>query len=376
MTGSTLAGSPMHLIRHPMPRLLWCLLTLLCSAAAWAEVEAELQEAIDAVLVEHFEAEGPGAAVALLKNGELLATGFIGLADIEAGTPIDADTVFDLASVSKQFTATAILKLVGDGKLDVRKPLSVYVPNFEVRSPVRQVRVADLIFHTSGLADYTSDDWDGEDADFASLTTEDHLDWINQTEPREPPGVSFVYNNSGYALLALVVERVSGQRFHQFARNRLFAPAGMKSTAVMTDATRRFPRQASGYARDEEGNVEASYEPSVIAGDGNVFSTLNDMIAWMRILDGHKLLSPPQRRTLWAKGLLDNGRPVESEGSSYGYGWVIENGGRVSHSGSWSGTATYVLRDNPARVAVIVLSNDENSDVGAIAEAVAELAAE
>jgi CubicO group peptidase (beta-lactamase class C family) len=367
----------MTALRSPLRLVLsWLLLcgTVPPALAQDVEAEAEAEEAIQAVLAEHYEADGPGAAVAVLQGGELLAASFIGLADIDAEIPIDADTVFDLASVSKQFTATAVLKLAGEGKLDVRKPLSVYVPDFEVRSPVRQVRVADLIFHTSGLADYTSEDWEGSDEDFSALTTEDHLDWINQTEAEEPPGVNFAYNNSGYVLLALVVERVSGQRFHDFVRSRFFVPAGMRATAVMTDAKRRFPRQATGYFRNDDGSVEPSYDPSVVAGDGNVFSSLNDMIAWMRMLDHTRLLNPPQRRTLWARGLLDNGKPAESEGSGYGYGWFIEDGGRVAHSGSWRGTATYVLRDNPNQLSVIVLSNDENSDVGAVAEALAALA--
>lgn len=366
---------------HWRPVLRVCALTLLLLLSGTAAVQAqdeaedgsELDSAVQDLLAEHFEADGPGAAVAVLKGGAVRAKAAIGLADIEAGTPIDADTVFDLASVSKQFTATAILKLAADVKLDVRKPLSVYVSDFELRSPVRQVRVADLVFHTSGLADYSSEAWDGTDAEFAALTTETHLKWINETEPLQPPGVSYVYNNSGYALLALVVERVSGQRFDAYARDRLFLPAGMKSTRVYTRLGQRFPRQATGYKRSEDGSVEASSSPSVIAGDGNVFSTVNDLIAWNQALDGNRLLSPPQRRALWARGTLDNGRAIDNDGQGYGYGWVIEGQGRVSHSGSWYGTATYLLRDNPKKIAVIVLSNDENAAVSEIAEALAAL---
>lgn len=366
-------SSGTQVTRGPLYALLLVLALGAAGAVAQDDAEADLETHAQALLAEHFEADGPGAAVAVVQNGQVVLKTAIGLADIDAGTPIDADTVFDLASVSKQFTATAILKLVGEGKLDVRKPLSVYVPDFEVRSPVRQVRISDLVFHTSGLADYSGNAWDGTDEEFAALTTETHLDWINQTEPLEPPGVSHVYNNSGYALLALVVERISGQRFDAFARNRLFLPAGMKSTRVYTQLGQHFPHQALGYQREDDGSVEPAASPSVIVGDGNVFSTINDLIAWNLALDGTRILNPPQRRALWSKGTLDNGRPIDDDGVGYGYGWFIEAGGRVAHSGSWYGTATYLLRDNPKKVAVIVLSNDGNADVNAIAEALADL---
>lgn len=344
---------------------------LLCTSNCFA---GDLDEQADAVLAEHFSGEGPGAAVAVIEHGTVRASTAIGYADIEREILIDDRTLFDLASVSKHFTAAAALVLASDGALDVRRPVTDYVPDFAVESPSRPVQVLDLIHHLSGISDYTADDWGLSDAEFAKLSTETHLEWLNEQDPTEAPGTVYRYNNSGYVLLSLVVERVSGQTFADFAKARLFQPAGMRTAQVMDSHRLRFPRQAQGYKSDENGEYTLSTSPSSVTGDGNVYASLSDMVAWMRALDGNRVLDAAQKRTAWTNGRLDSGRPqTDEEGNGYGYGWVIESGGRVSHSGSWMGTATYVLRDQTSGVNVVVLSNDETADVAGIAEALAEL---
>ena len=328
----------------------------------------DYNEAADEILAEYFSDEGPGASVAVLQNGELLVETAIGYADVDAKIAIDSDSVFDLASVSKHFTGAAVLSLVKDRRLDVRQPVSKYLPDFVDSDQGRAVRVSDLLYHISGLPDYTSDDWDGSDSAFARLTTESHLRWMNQSDANELPGETYLYNNSGYVLLALIVERVSGQRFAEFARTRLFGPAGMRAARVMDRLGQRFPGQVSGYKSDDDGNFRPSSSPSSVTGDGNIFASLSDMTAWMRALDGNRVLDAAQKRSAWGNGRLDSGAPIDDEGSGYGFGWVIEGGGRVSHSGSWMGTSTFVLRDARSGVSVVVLSNDESADVQSIAE--------
>ena len=147
----------------------------------------------------------------------------------------------------------------------------------------------------------------------------------------------------------------------------------MTSTRVMDRADKRFRNQVTGYKADDDGEWIESSSPSAVTGDGNVFSCLTDMIAWMVALDGTTILNASQKRTAWARGRLDSGQVIDDEGSSYGYGWVIEDNNRVSHSGSWMGTSTYLLRDNSSGISVVVLSNDENAEVADIAEALAAL---
>lgn len=345
---------------------------LLCASDGRA---GDLDERADAVLAEHFSGDGPGAAVAVIQHGAVRARSVIGYADIEREIPIDAHTLFDLASVSKQYTAAAALLLAGDDALDVDQPVTDYVPDFAVESPGRPVRVIDLIHHVSGIPDYTADDWGLSDAEFAELDTETHLEWLNAQAATEAPGTVYRYNNSGYVLLSLVIERASGEHYADYARARLFQPAGMHDAQVMDSHRLRFPRQAQGYKRDEGGEYTRSTSPSSVTGDGNVYASLADMVAWMRALDGNRVLSATQKRTAWSNGRLDSGRALTDEdGNGYGYGWVIEADGRVSHSGSWMGTATYVLRDHASSTHVVVLSNDETADVASIAEALLDLA--
>jgi CubicO group peptidase (beta-lactamase class C family) len=346
------------------------LAALLAVAPAFAQ---DYNGAAEEILSEYFSNEGPGAAVAVLQNGEVLVETAIGYADVDAEIAMDSRSVFDLASVSKQFTGAAVLALAKDGRLDVRQPIRNYLPDFVDSDQGRAVRVSDLLYHISGLPDYTSDDWEGTDGQFARLTTESHLRWMNETEANELPGEVHLYNNSGYVLLALIVERVSGQRFADFVRTRLFGPAGMRTARVMDRLDQRFPRQVKGYESDDDGDFSPSSSPSSVTGDGNVFASLSDMIAWMRALDGNRVLDGAQKRAAWRNGKLDSGEPIDDEGSGYGYGWVIEEDGRLSHSGSWMGTSTYVLRDAESGVNVVVLSNDESADVESIAEALRAL---
>lgn len=352
---------------------LWIAALVPTSYSTAAQADDDLNAAAEEILSEHFAQDGPGAAIAVLVDGDVVIETAIGLADIDREIAIDSNTVFDLASVSKQFTAAAILLLESDGEVDPQDPVSTYVEDYSVTSPRREVRVEDLLWHTSGLADYTADDWEGSDEEFAELTPESHLEWLNETTPRRAPGLRYVYNNSEYVLLALIVERVSGQSFAQFATDRLFKPAGMRATRITDRLGMRFPHQARGYRSDDDDSISISESPSAITGDGNVFSSLADMIAWMRALDGDDVLSAAQKHRAWTSGSLDSGEPIDDDGDGYGYGWVTDDEGRVSHSGSWMGTSTYLLRDDAEAVSVVVLSNDESADVASIAEALADL---
>jgi CubicO group peptidase (beta-lactamase class C family) len=347
---------------------------LLAIAVPASAADAGLERRARQVLAEHVERDGPGVAAAVLERGELRLAVYRGLADIDTGTPIDGDTLFDLASVSKQMTAVAVLQLVGAGEIDLDAPVGEVIEDFAVPERGRAITPRDLLQHLSGLPDYSGDAFEDGDEAFRRLTTETHLDWLNQQRALRPPGRRFEYNNSGYALLALLVERASGQRFRDYLRGSLFAAAGMPRSEVLDRLDRRFPRQASGY-RSGDGEVEPSTLPTRITGDGNVYSSLTEMIAWCRALDGRVLLAPSLRRQLFENGSFDNGEPIDEEGDGYGFGWYLDGGGDGAyHSGSWYGSATYLARQPSTRRWVIVLSNDEDVDAGAIGEALLALA--
>jgi CubicO group peptidase (beta-lactamase class C family) len=343
--------------------------------APGAGIENTYAKEIRALVEAKFQRGGPGVAILVSRNGTAIHMAGYGLADVKAGTPITADSVFDLASVSKHMTGIAVLTLVEKAKLEIDKPVAEYLRDFKVPIKGRAVTVTDLVHHVSGLADYTSDDWEGSDEEFASLTNEAHLKWLNGTKPRRAPGIKYEYNNSEYALLALIVERISGRSFAQYARENLFAPAGMTHTFILDD-TAALPAEAvKGYATNSKGRVKRSSSPTVITGDGSVYTSVRELSLWDKALRAHRIISRRSQELAWSNGRYDNGNPIrDGDGDGYGFGWVIEkNGRRVSHSGSWNGTATYLLLDQKHGLTVAVLSNDDKADVGDLAEEILAL---
>ncbi|MDP9003462.1 MAG: beta-lactamase family protein [Verrucomicrobiota bacterium] len=340
-------------------------------AAPPNEHESEVRTLVE----NEIDISGPGVAVLVSRNGTPIHLAGYGLANIKARLPITPDSLFDLASVSKHMTGVAILTLVEQRKLKIDEPVAHYLKDFAVPQKGRPVKVADLLYHVSGLADYTGDEWDGSDEEFASLTTEAHLKWLNGTAPRRAPGVKYQYNNSEYALLALIVERLSKQTFACYVHDHLFAPAGMKHTVVL-DGTAKLPSSAVvGYETNDDGKVSLSSSPTVITGDGSVYTSVRDLALWDKALRDHIILNKQSQELAWSGGRYDNSKPIRDEdGDGYGVGWVIENKRHlVSHSGSWSGTATYLLLDLERGYTVAVLSNDEKTEVGHLAEKILTL---
>ena len=347
---------------------------LFANTAFGAPPPREHESEIRALIEDKFDLEGPGVAILVSRRGGPLHMAGYGMADVKARAPITPDSLFDLASVSKQMTAVAILKLAEKVKLKLDQPVARYVEDFAVPVKGRAITLTDLLHHVSGLADYTSDDWDGSDAEFASLTDEMHLKWLNRTKPRRAPGLKYEYDNSGYVLLALVVERVSGQSFTKYVQEQLFAPAGMGHTFIL-DGTAKLPKEAvQGYATNDKGKVRRSSMPTVVTGDGSVYTSIRELALWDKALRDHTVISQQSQELAWTNGHYDNGKPIRNEdGDGYGLGWVIEKNGTVSHSGSWNGTASYLLLDLKDGFTVAVLSNDEKADVGDLAEEIRNL---
>jgi CubicO group peptidase (beta-lactamase class C family) len=348
--------------------------TLDHQGAATEMAEDEISEDIDALLAARVASDQPGVAVLVMVDGQILYAAGHGVSDVEAQTPITPATVFDLASVSKQMTAIALLTLVEQGIVGLDNPIRDYLPEWEDLDGDNPVLVSHLLHHTSGLADYTGDAWDGSEADFAHLDLEAHLTWLNDQAPLDLPGVAFEYNNSGYALLALIVQRASGQPFASFMETAIFAPAGMTQTLVYEQLGQRVPNQATGYSVDDNGDIELASFPSVIAGDGNVFSSLADLARYDTALRQGTLVSAKTLALAFAPGELADGSPIEDDeedGESYGMGWQITPD-YAHHSGSWLGTSTYYRHYFEPEISVIVLSNDEAFDTIALGEDIAE----
>jgi CubicO group peptidase (beta-lactamase class C family) len=325
--------------------------------------------AIAAVMNNYVKSGEPGCTVGVLEGGTLTHAGAFGLADIARGKPLDSHAVFNLASVSKQFTAFALLLLEQQGKLKLDDPVVKHVP--ELAASARGVTLRQLMHHTGGLRDYIEllymrgrGDADG------STIHETVLALARQSAPNGKPGVEWDYSNSGYFLLGVVIARASGQSLAEFSRQRIFEPLGMKNTSVVDRYPDGIAALARGYRREGEAFVvdETGWEQ---VGDGQVHSDIHDLALWDENFYTGKVGGRALVERMYEVGLLN-------DGSSTGYAAglnVKESRGLtwVTHGGSWVGYRSSLIRVPADHFSVAVLCNRAELDAGEIGMDVAEI---
>lgn len=294
----------------------------------------------------------PGASVVVIRDGAVVADRSWGLADVEAGVAASRATNYRLASLSKQFTATAIALLVRDGRLRFDTPIGEVLPDLPAYA--RSVTVRHLLTHTSGLWDYEdfvpgSQTVQAKDRDVPALLARVDSTYF-------APGSAHRYSNSGYALLALIVERISGQRYADFLRDRIFAPLGMPGTVAHEAGISTVIRRAFGHSIHGGRVVRTDQSStSAVLGDGGIYSSIDDMIRWDRALDAGTLLTRAELDAMWTPARLTDGTVTR-----YGFGWFTEreNGSlRLSHHGETSGFTNFILKYPERRLTVLVLTN-------------------
>jgi CubicO group peptidase (beta-lactamase class C family) len=343
------------------PQLACALLAVVAVRGLAAGAEADLSRRVDQMVHRPVKPNGPGFAVLVVRGGTVVHSRGYGLANIKDKTPITAQTAFDLASVSKQFTALAVLILHERGKLSLEDDVRKHRPELPARSQGRQVTVRDLLQHTSGLPDYS------DLVDETRATNEDVLEAVVRHKRVRPAGNRHRYCNTGYVLAALVVERVSGKKLPAFLKQEVFGPLRMEHTTVCAGPART-PERARGYVRGAGGKLHPEPGLSPIYGDGSIFTTLEDMARWDAGLLAARLVKAETLRLAWKPGRLNNGKRF-----GYGLGWEMEPGQEklvVWHSG---GFATYICRHVDDDLTVVVLSNCSASDSEALDDRIAEL---
>jgi CubicO group peptidase (beta-lactamase class C family) len=307
----------------------------------------------------------PGAALAVVRNGKVVKIKGYGLASVEFSAPVTTDTVFEIGSVSKQMTAAGIMLLVEDGKVKLDEPISTYLP--ETPDAWNAVTVRHLLTHTSGIRSYTS-------LDGFELSRRVKIDgFIKQLSPYPlefTPGEKNIYSNSGYNLLAYIIQTQSGKPFMEFMRERIFRPLGMMRTAER-DPQYIIPLRAVGY--EWRGGRLAGRDGNLtdLMGAGSIVSTIEDMVKWEAALRGDKFLKPESRAEIWKQFAFNNGEP-----SSYGFGWRISDirGHKlIGHTGQTAGFGAAIFRYVENGVTVIALTNLGESGMGSmLATAVAK----
>ncbi len=352
----------------------------LAAGAAQAQVSAAQVDKVFAFVHAH----DPGCAVLVIKNGKPVYRKGFGLAELRAGRRINAETNFRLASLTKQFTAMAVMLLVHDGKLRYEEHLTDVFPDFP--SYGKTITIRQVLNHTSGLIDYEdimAKQYAGmADEKIPQISDAGVLALLkNETGTRFAPGTRWAYSNSGYVLLAQVVEKRSGMRFREFLRERIFEPLEMTGTIAHEKGKDEVSHRAYGYTRTA-GKWRQTDQSSTSAtlGDGGVYTSLTDLEKWNRALDNHTLLTAKEMQPALNPGTAPNGAPLQQVDGSlaplYGFGWFLDplhGHRRYSHYGETVGFRNAIQRFPDDRLTVIVLSNRAEVDAPALAEKVAEL---
>ncbi len=370
--------------RQPLSMVRWALLFL----TAVLPMRAADPHAIDAIFKPLISAHDPGMAVMVRKNDRTVFVAGYGVSNLSTGETITPATDFRLASVTKQFTAMAVMLLAHDGKLSYDETLAQIFPDFPTYG--RNITVRELLTHTSGLPDYEDlmgPQWTAEhqiqdDEVFALLK--------QQTKNKFAPGTRWAYSNSGYVLLGLIVAKVSGEPFPRFLGDRIFSKLHMASTLAYCKGKNTVPDRAYGYSRDDKGTFVPTDQSATSAtlGDGGVYSNVLDLAKWDDALRKRTLLqaadlapaftpvkladgSVPSWPLQPGEDNLEPGKPV-----SYGFGWFLDpyNGhARTWHFGTTSGFRTAIERFTRDDLSIIVLSNRTDLDPGSLALRVADL---
>jgi CubicO group peptidase (beta-lactamase class C family) len=311
-----------------------------------------LPQLLDAVLMDAGQQHQTADALLVIRNGAVLYKKAVGYADLERGVPANAQTNFRMASVTKQFTAAAILLLEKQGRLSLQQPLSDFFP--ELSGLGENVTLCQLLDHTSGLVDY-------EDRMPAYLSVQlldaDVLDLVKGVKDTYfPPGTAFRYSNTGYCLLALLVERASGQSFADFMKTQVFMPLGMEHSR-MYEAEEEIPNRAFGYALNEKDSLLFSDQSltSATKGDGGIYTSLDDYEKWFRFRQEKLAIEVEAAFPACEFALPD------LPDSFYGLGWfIVRRPGQplaLFHSGSTCGFSNMVMEIPEQNTLVVFFSN-------------------
>ena len=348
-----------------------CALLLGCAGGTLSgprTLPAADMRAVDSLFAAYDGPERPGASVVVIHEGRVVLRRAYGLADLQARTPTTPETNHRLASLTKQFTATAIMLLAEEGKLRYDDAVVDVLPGFPAH--LREVRVRHLLHHTSGIWDYEAFVPENHPV---QVKDRDVLELLSRADRTYfPPGSAVRYSNSGYAVLALIVERVGGMPFARFLRERIFAPLGMQSTVAYEAGISTVSRRAYGYVADANGFRPRDQSPtSAVLGDGGIYSSVAELVAWDQALEAHTLVSEATQRLAWTPAVLPDGTSAR-----YGFGWFIdEDGGRVrlSHHGETSGFTNAIVKYREPRLTVIVLTNRAGGEPWKLAQQLADL---
>jgi CubicO group peptidase (beta-lactamase class C family) len=333
-----------------------------------AAVSARADEVDDYVNAHLAQRHIPGLSLAVVRGGKVEKLAGYGLANVELNVPVTPDTMFQIQSVTKTFTSTAILMLVEEGKIALDDPVAKYLDG--TPESWNKITIRNLLSHTSGIKDFINEPT-------ASIRLDvSEEDVFKATTPRPlnfQPGEKYAYSNTNYHLLAMIIRKLTGKSYGVFLKERIFVPLGMTSTRI-NSLSDIIPNRASGYAwvKNRLQNGQYVAESILSYGGGGIVSSARDMAKWAMALNDERLLKKSSIEAAWTAMKFNNGGT-----STYGLGWGVGavNGHRVvDHSGAhMTGFTSFLIRYRDDDMAIVVLTNSRTADPGQIAMHIAGL---
>lgn len=341
--------------RNPTRRVLFLgALFLVASNPAWRCFAADpsFSEAAAQRLIDAVKGDTPGLAVLVARDGEILFQGGYGLADLEKKSPTTPETKFRIGSITKQFTAVAVLQLAEQGKLSLDDSLAKYFPDFPGGD---KVNFRHLLTHTSGLHSYT------DKPEFIGrvkqpINPAELIAWFQYDKPDFAPGEGFHYNNSAYFLLGEIVAKVSGKSFGDHLKATIFDPLEMSNTGIYVNSDAPSGMASSYSFVNEKFEPAFDWDMSWAGGAGAIYSTVGDLYRWNEALYGGRVLSDASLKAATTPVEL----PPNVDGMNYGYGLMMLNVKRlpaVGHGGGLNGWSSYLVRLPEQKCTVVVLAN-------------------
>jgi CubicO group peptidase (beta-lactamase class C family) len=333
--------------------LIWWLPTHFLSA----QVTHDQKKAVDRVFEEYNNTQSPGCAVAVIQDEKIIYKKGYGMADLERHVPIRTETVFYAGSISKQFVAACAQLLVEAGNLDISQPVQSYLIDFpEYKNPIT---IRHLIHHTSGIKDYFELlEKSGKNYLNQISTTEVYTLIKNQTELNFLPGERYAYSNSGYLMLAMIIEKVTGVPFAQYVKENIFEPLEMHHSMFLDNVNRLVPNRAWGYYKNIHGQIENRIMRFDLVGSGGLYTTVEDLARWDANFYESRIGSDAFIKKMLTSGRLNDGTDIK-------YAFAIRKSSFlglpvIGHSGSLGGYRAQFLQFPEQRFSIIILGNLAN----------------
>ena len=307
-------------------------LSLTCSHGQNRQ-NSQIEKSVDSLVSPQFKENEPGMSILIAKHGEIIYQKAFGSANIELNVPLQPDMIFRIGSVTKQFTAIAILQLVEQGRISLQDTIQKFIPDFPSKS--YPITIENLLTHTSGIFDYSKLEDPSPYIDRWDFTPQFILDKIKKLPLNFEPGTKYDYSNSGYLLLGLIIEKVTGKSYHHYVEENLLKPADLRNTLYAHEHT-IVPKRVTGYTRDNGFFENCDYQSMSFGfAAGDLLSNVGDLLKWNNALLQYKLVKKETLEKAFTPFKLKDGM-----NSKYGYGWFVDSlqaNKCIHHEGQMSG---------------------------------------